>query len=295
MSLLQGSFPRTPPPPPTLRRFPDGASFSPLFNNTSAECQNLGNACQHDNIQTRIRWYWSSDCCLRLLIFLITLCGYRRCWLSAARKTNPRHALRVFMYSTQCRSMDFVLTSVSQPLIGREGERGERGRGRERLGKGGGRAIEGGGGSEGEGGVRGSEREGGRGREGGKGRERDGGRGRWRKEREREKGEMGRRREGETGRGKDGRERGRVMTEWGGREREGRERDREEGGIEGVREGREKWTGHYRNGSLHTCIWDGGWSKRLIAKVSGSKRPTRKSKRPPRESKRPRRKSKRPR
>ena len=46
----------------------------------------------------------------------------------------------------------------------------------------------------------------------------------------------------------------------------------------------------------------GGWSKRPIAKVSGSKRPTRKSKRPmrrskrpPRESKRPRRKSKRPR
>ena len=39
----------------------------------------------------------------------------------------------------------------------------------------------------------------------------------------------------------------------------------------------------------------GGWSKRPIAKVSGSKRPTQKSKRPPRESKRPRRKSKRPR
>ena len=39
----------------------------------------------------------------------------------------------------------------------------------------------------------------------------------------------------------------------------------------------------------------GGWSKRPIAKASGSKRPTRKSKRPMRESKRPMRRSKRPR
>ena len=39
----------------------------------------------------------------------------------------------------------------------------------------------------------------------------------------------------------------------------------------------------------------GGWSKRPIAKVSGSKRPTRKSKRPMRRSKRLPRESKRPR
>ena len=51
-------------------------------------------------------------------------------------------------------------------------------------------------------------------------------------------------------------------------------------------------TGRTWGGADMTC---GGWSKRPIAKVSGSKRPTRKSKRPPRESKRPRRKSKRPR
>ena len=65
-------------------------------------------------------------------------------------------------------------------------------------------------------------------------------------------------RDGETERGGDGeRERWKGEREGDdgmGREREGRERDREEGGIEGVREGREKWTGHYRNGSLHTCI-----------------------------------------
>ena len=41
------------------------------------------------------------------------------------------------------------------------------------------------------------------------------------------------------------------------------------------------------NVKLDQDVFAGGWSKRPIAKVSGSKRPMRKSKRPRRKSKRP--------